>query len=411
MTTDLKKSLKNLTRTYDAAYCMACGKCSAVCPVTSREHRDYESPRMLVESLLAGAPEKPTSASLLWSCLTCTRCSGICPSDVGFINFIRDVRNLFDPSGRSGTCTHGEMMESWARLMTDPALSQRRLDWITPDLKISDSSDTLYFTGCLPHYERVFENLAFEGTAIASAAVKILNHLGIIPRVMADERCCGHDRLFQGDRETFLNLARLNIDLFSAAGITRIITTCPECARTLKLDYPTLAEDHGITVMHLTQLLQDHLSEIPLPEDTDIPPSTVTFHDACRLGRHMGIYDAPRAVLSHLGATPLEMTDNRQKALCCGTTCWSSCGQVSKQIQTDRLKQAGATGAKRLVTACPKCQIHLKCAQNDPEMKPDMAIPVQDITTWVAERMPRASKRKHATNPRAASVTGRQTQG
>jgi Fe-S oxidoreductase len=36
---------------------------------------------------------------------------------------------------------------------------------------------------------------------------------------------------------------------------------------------------------------------------------------------------------------------------------------VNRQIQKQRLAQAEASGAEILVTACPKCQIHLKCAQ------------------------------------------------
>jgi len=39
-----------------------------------------------------------------------------------------------------------------------------------------------------------------------------------------------------------------------------------------------------------------------------------------------------------------------------------NCGKLSKQIQLERLKEAKATGAEWLITACPKCQIHLNCA-------------------------------------------------
>ena len=52
-------------------------------------------------------------------------------------------------------------------------------------------------------------------------------------------------------------------------------------------------------------------------------------------------------------------------ALCCGASPWAHCGSVNKQIQKERLAQAGATGANILVTACPKCQIHFKCAQTN----------------------------------------------
>jgi hypothetical protein len=46
-----------------------------------------------------------------------------------------------------------------------------------------------------------------------------------------------------------------------------------------------------------------------------------------------------------------------------------------------------ATGAQTLVTACPKCQIHFRCAQaEDRRMKRDgPAIEIRDLTVLVAD--------------------------
>jgi len=60
---------------------------------------------------------------------------------------------------------------------------------------------------------------------------------------------------------------------------------------------------------------------------------------------------------------------------------------VSKNIQVERLKEAKATGSDLLVTACVKCQIHFKCAQDDPTLKEKIDIKVRDITTLLAERL------------------------
>jgi len=95
----------------------------------------------------------------------------------------------------------------------------------------------------------------------------------------------------------------------------------------------------------------------------------ITYQDPCRLGRHLGIYDAPRSALAGLGFDLVEMERTRHASLCCGTSCWTSCGQVSKNIQVERLKEARATGAQMLVTACVKCQIHFRCAQDDPALR------------------------------------------
>ena len=42
-------------------------------------------------------------------------------------------------------------------------------------------------------------------------------------------------------------------------------------------------------------------------------------------------------------------------------------GVATKRIQTDLMNDAAATGAETLVTACPKCLIHLSCAQRGQE--------------------------------------------
>jgi len=92
-------------------------------------------------------------------------------------------------------------------------------------------------------------------------------------------------------------------------------------------------------------------------------PGRVTFHDPCRLGRHLGIYDPPRELLRAVpGLELVEMKHSREQATCCGGTAWVECGTAVKCLQNERLAEAKATGAERLVTACPKCDIHLRCA-------------------------------------------------
>ena len=211
-----------------------------------------------------------------------------------------------------------------------------------------------------------------------------LNHLGIKPQVLADERCCGHDQLWQGDVDNFQALAKLNMDTLKSSGAKRIVSTCPECARTLKIDYPQYLGEHGLEVLHLTELLVESGMSISSASPDD---PRVTYQDPCRLGRHMEVYDAPRQAITDLGFELVEMRRHAESSLCCGTSCWISCGQVSKNIQVERLEEACATGAELLVTACQKCQIHFKCAQNDPLLGEKISIQIRDLTTLIAEKL------------------------
>ena len=383
-------AMQNIINQNRAWYCLECGKCSAVCPISRWETRRYTSPRLLVEKAIEGRRDEVLDDYLFWSCLTCKRCSQLCPSDVYFSEFLRDARALAREEGRSGDCTHSDAIQTWGRMMTQAELQQKRLGWLSGDLKVSKQSDTLYFVGCLPYYDTLFKKIGAEGVEIAQAAVKILNHLGIEPQVMADERCCGHDQLWEGDLETFHALAQLNLEQIKATGAKRIVTTCPECARTLKLDYPRFVGAHGLQVLHLSELLaESDWSNLPRTRPTadHQPPSRITYQDPCRLGRHLGVYDPPRKLLVALGLELVEMDQTRHTSLCCGTSCWTSCGQVSKNIQVERLREARATGAGLLVTACVKCQIHFKCAQDDPALRGETGIEIRDLTTLIAERL------------------------
>ena len=373
--------------------CLDCGKCSAVCPITRWETRRYASPRTLIEKSIQGRTEEMMDESLFWSCLICKRCTELCPSDVHFIEFIREARRLARNYDRIGDCSHSETIQTWGRMMTSPGLRQNRLSWLSGDLKTSETSDTIYFSGCLPYYDPLFRKLDFEGVKIARAAVKIMNYLGIKPQVLDDEVCCGHDQLWEGDVETFRQLAALNLERLKARGAKRVVTTCPECTRTLKIDYPQLVGSLGMEIVHISELIAESnlvgqsQSMTPDPENSPHVPC-ITYQDPCHLGRHLGIYDAPRKVMADLGVELREMERTRSASLCCGTSCWRACGQVSKSIQVDRLREAKATGAEVLVTTCLKCQIHFKCAQEDPILGEQIEIQIRDLTTLVADMLP-----------------------
>jgi Fe-S oxidoreductase len=380
-------NLQDIVNRNRAWYCLGCGKCSAVCPITVWETRAYCSPRLLIEKALNRHSVDVYEDPLFWSCLTCKRCSELCPSDVLFSEFMRDARGLARNDGRSGDCSHGEVIQTWGAMMTDPDLDQNRLEWLDRDLKISDDSETLYFVGCLPYYEAQFKHLGIEGLEIARAAVRILNHLGIEPQVLSDERCCGHDQIWEGDPATFDALARLNLERFRATKAKQIITTCPECARTLRVDYPQRVGAHGMEVLHLTEFISRQPAASKIEWGSEVKNGPATYQDACRLGRHLGVYEEPRALLRASGLDLVEMERTHRNSLCCGTSCWTACGQVSKNIQVERLREAKATGAELLITSCIKCQIHFKCAQQDPTLENDIAIPIRDLATVLADRL------------------------
>ena len=137
----------------------------------------------------------------------------------------------------------------------------------------------------------------------------------------------------------------------------------------------------------MTEFLARELPKTDLTFHTN-SPERVTYHDPCRLGRLAGIYDAPRQLIDMLPqVTLLEMERIRENALCCGTSAWMECTSHSKVIQTERMQEAIQTGAQTLITACPKCQVHLTCAMRDVNRIRDLYMEIKDLSSVIAESL------------------------
>jgi Fe-S oxidoreductase len=285
-----------------------------------------------------------------------------CNYHVQFPQFIKAMRREARSEGYQVKCSHGGALQSLMHIMARDDLKQDRLDWLPRDIEVSTESDTIFFVGCAPYFDVVFRELDINTLEGVIAALRLLNRAHIPFKLLENERCCGHDLLLQGDREGFLALAQANLREFSRHGVKKIIINCPEGYNTIKVDYPKMLGETGIEVFHLLDVIA------PLVQSGNLNPPRLekraTYHDPCGLGRVARRFDEPRSILKCIpGLELVEMEQSRERALCCGASPWAHCGAVHRQIQEQRLDQAEAVGADLLVTACPKCQIHLRCAQ------------------------------------------------
>ena len=369
----------NRSRAYN---CLDCGKCTGVCPV-SRVNNDF-SPRNILMRAVQKDHETIIQEKSIWECLTCGMCEQWCPSQIKYIDFMRDIRALSIGTGGKAECSHGGAFQSLMRIMTASELKQNRVEWISDDLQIASKGEVFYFVGCAPFFDTFFTDLNVKTTEAAKGAIKLLNKVGIKPVVSPDERCCGHDLLWSGDVENFKKLGQYNIDLIEKSGAKKVVFVCPECYQTFKQDYPEFFGTLNFDVVHITELLRPYIRSGEI-KFSGIDQK-VTFHDPCRLGRHLGIYDEPREIINSIPEIEFnEMFHSRHRSVCCGVGNWLTCGAATKLIQTRRLKEAKSTGADLLITACPKCEIHLKCALSDDKLKQEADLEIKDLMSLIAE--------------------------
>ncbi len=227
-----------------------------------------------------------------------------------------------------------------------------------------NGGDTLYYIGCTSRYRE---------PEIVDSMIAILEATGEQFSILDEELCCGSVLFRTGQKEAASELVRRNIEVIKESGARRIVFTCPGCLMTFKKNYP----DMGVELLHSTQFIAEHLDDLNLKR-LDM---NVTYHDPCHLGRHLGIYDEPRAVLSRI-ADITEMGRTREQAWCCGSGGGVKSGfdDFALWSAKERIKEA-KNAAGTLASACPFCKRNLVEASG--EMGGEDGMKIYDIVELV----------------------------
>jgi heterodisulfide reductase subunit D len=357
--------------------CIACGDCREATDYTAdpprfgvcvaKEHTSGFEPffgrgkmqiiRSIIENKLKLSKDL---AEVIYQCPTCNSCSEICAYDMDNVAVYEALRAELVEAG-CGLEAHEPMNQAMVELLNPYGRDKKqKTEWIEKlDFKVKDASsetaNVLYFVGCTAA-------LTPEIQTVAINTAKVLKKLGIDFSVFGEnEVCCGSVAMRTGDRKAFNFVAEKNIELIKKSGVKTIITSCAGCYRTLKKDYEHLLKDLGVEVLHTVEFLLKIINEKNiLLKDLGI---TATYHDPCHTGRHSGLYDEPRELLSKM-ANVIEMKTIKGSAKCCGAGGGVKKGfpELSLEIAKDRVKEAEETGAELLVSICPFCYRNLSDA-------------------------------------------------
>jgi Fe-S oxidoreductase len=332
--------------------CYQCGTCSATCP-----WRDYISflPRRMFEEARLGLTDFESDA--IWRCVTCNKCVERCPRGVPIIDLMRALRRSVISMGiaEAPSALSGALKNLTAVGNPMGEAAENRNTWAEGlDIKSFDAAtEYLFFPCCVSTYDPAMKN-TMRSTAAVLATANV--NFGISDGIV----CCGESARKAGDEALFQQLAGGNARLFKEKGVKKIIVNSPHCYHTLKNEYPAL--DARFEVVHTGQLLATLISDGRLTLNTSVHRK-VTYHDPCYLGRHNGIYEEPRRLIKAVpGVETVEIQPDKGDSLCCGGgggRIWMETPR-SQRFGEERLKQAIATGADTLVTACPYCLSNFK---------------------------------------------------
>ena len=403
------KNLEDLAwpRLLDAYACIQCNRCQDVCPATatgkSLSPSALEINKRMELNDLAKAGSgfergQPSPNPLLtfalspeaaWACTTCGACIDICPvGDEPMLDLI-DIRRQqvmiegeFPPQLQTAFRGMERAQNPWG------INHDKRLDWAQGlNVRTTDENpepDVLFWVGCAASYDP-------QSQKTARAFVQLLDHAGVDFAVLGKRECCTGDTARRaGNEYLYRQLADTNVATLNAVKPKLIVATCPHCMNAVGKEYKQLGGD--FKVMHHTEYLETLVTSGKLVADASL--ATVTYHDPCYLGRHNGVYDAPRNLLNILSNEVVELPRNRENAFCCGAggaQFWKEEEEGSERISDNRYREAqralGSAHDKVLAVGCPFCKSML----DSTPAKDEGILVVRDIAELLLEGVQKCS--------------------
>jgi Fe-S oxidoreductase len=396
-------------RLLDAYACIQCNRCQDVCPATatgkslspsaleinkrmelndlSRTHPAFEKGQPSPNTLLSFA----LSPEALWACTTCGACIEVCPVQDEPMLDIVDIR-------RHQVMIEGEFpaqlqsaFRGMERAKNPWGIShEKRMDWAA-GLRVrtidqNPQPDVLFWVGCAPSYDP-------QSQKTARALVLLLDIAEVDYAVLGKQECCTGDSARRaGNEYLYRQLADTNIATLNEVKPKLVVTTCPHCMNALGKEYKQIGGD--FKVIHHTEYLESLVNDGRL--SVAAGPSTVSYHDPCYLGRHNGVYDAPRNLLNILSNSVVELPRNRENSFCCGAggaQFWKEEEPGNERISENRYREAeqqlkGAQD-KVLAVGCPFCKSMLESTPG----KGSEALAVRDVAELLLEGVQRSGRR------------------
>jgi Fe-S oxidoreductase len=373
---------KDVTRVdaLQAFSCVECGRCTEHCPATNTGK--ILNPKEVVLGLrgylneYTAAGDVPLlgahiSEEAVFQCTTCGACEFQCPVGIQHLPMMIGLRRGAVNTGKWENEYGTKLFLNLER--NGNALgfaSNERQKFIEKNgIPLFDGTqEYCLWLGCMGAYDP-------QGREIVLALTRVLRHAGVTFGVLRKEKCTGDPARRLGNDLAFTQVAETNIESIQAAKVSKMVSICPHCVRTISTDW----KEAGATfeIEHHSELLARLGPKLPGASGTQ---EKVVYHDPCYLGRYREKYDEPRAVIEQ-NAELVEVDRSRERSFCCG----AGGGQMvlgeekGKRVNVARVEELVATGAGVIGTACPFCQTMFRDALGAVTQTPPKLLDIAQI--------------------------------
>jgi len=326
--------------------CVFCPKlCRTTCPVSNAEPRETLTPwgKMSLTYFVAteSVPLEPALAAPAWACTGCFGCREQCDHKNDVTGTLFAARSAMNAAGAAPPAAQAVLARESERLadLGNEARGFAALEEMAPYL--ARGAKTALLVGCA--YTRDAGRRRETTDAVRATSALVGGPVTLI------DTCCGAPLLHAGDHDRFVAQGERLTRAIGAA--ERVVVVDAGCASTLRIHHAKV----GPPMVHLSELAARELGRLGRVADLGAAEGEVRWHDPCQLGRGLGIYDAPRAVLTRaLGRAPAEFPRRREGARCSGAggLLPVTMPETSAAIARARLDEHEEAGGGTVVTAC-----------------------------------------------------------
>ncbi|MFQ5758451.1 MAG: heterodisulfide reductase-related iron-sulfur binding cluster [Candidatus Bathyarchaeia archaeon] len=339
--------------------CRDCDVCTGYCTVspTFNHVETYSAKgRYLLTRGLMREELKPSKrlTDILYSCTLCGLCYAQCIPNLRLDEAILEARGRIAEEGLAPESTKAALKNITEHGNPMGASAMLRTRWMgeLPENLLKKKADSLYWAGC--------NTVLRSGVrSTATATVRVLNAAGVDVMTLGErEGCCGFSLVAGGFFEEAKRNAEEVVKAVDEAGVEILVTSCSGCYETFVDFYPNkLGVEMPCRVLHSSQLVErlEKGGDVAL----DKLPMRISYHDPCGLGRHCGVYDAPRKLLRVIpGLRLVEPSLSRERSRCCGGGggFWGVDSRASMNLAHLRIKEDFMPlNVEAIAVTCPLC--------------------------------------------------------